>query len=266
MHRKWILFCAVLTIAIFFVNTGIFTLHNSLKVQIPRYDPAESIPVLLLGGFRGMAVDFLWARAIARHEEKKYYELLTINDLISKLQPNFPAVWIFQAWNMSYNIAHEWDSPQNKWKWIRTGLKFAEKGATKNPGSSDLFFELGYMYFHLFDSRHFKYADYYREQWKRDGGEDNYETSLYWIKRSLLYASKMHNVLARERTVCHVLLHASLHSEKEGDLHKALNYTTQAIHEWDTYRKNHPGDTSVDVEGFLSELENRKVFLQSLTK
>src|SRR3990170_8369138 len=266
MHRKRVLFLVVLIAAIFFVNVYVVSFHETSKTAVYRYDPSESIPLLLLGGLRGIAVDFLWARAIARHEEKKYYELLAINNLISKLQPNFPAVWIFQAWNMAYNIAYEWDSPQNKWKWIRTGLGFAKKGSLKNPKSGDLFFELGYMYLHLFDHRVFKYAEYYREQLKKDEGEDNFVASLYWIRRALLNSPKIHNVTAIERTVCHVLMYASICAENEGDLSKSIEYTESALEEWKSYQMKHPEETMIDVSGFISNLERRKEFLQKLLK
>ena len=266
MRRKKIGFLSALICAIFFVNICIHSFRDTQITNVFRYDPTESIPLLLLGGFRGIAVDFLWARAVARHEEKKYYELLTINNLIAKLQPNFPAVWIFQAWNMAYNIAHEWDAPQNKWKWIHTGLNFAKKGALKNPNSGDLFFELGYMYLHLFDQRFFRYAAYYREQLKQEDKEDNYEVSLYWLRRSLLNAPKFHNVSAIERTVCHALWYASLTAEKEGNFDKALEYTESAINEWKIYRTKHPEDNIINAGDFLITLERKKEFLQSLLK
>lgn len=256
----------VLIGAIFFVNIYVFSSRETLKTAAYRYDPSESIPLLLLGGLRGIAVDFLWARAIARHEEKKYYELLTINNLIARLQPNFPAVWIFQAWNMAYNIAHEWDAAQNKWKWIHTGLNFAKKGAVKNPGSGDLFFEVGYMYLHLFDQRFFKHAEYFREQLKQEDGEDNYEASLYWLRRSLLHEHKLHNVLAIERTLCHALWHASLCAEREENIKKALQYAESALNEWNAYNKNHPEDTSININEFIITITKKKEFLQNMQK
>jgi tetratricopeptide (TPR) repeat protein len=265
MSRKRVFLLLGLLCAVFFVNICISSLRDrSIANKTPRYDPAEHAPLLLLGSLRGIAVDLLWIRAIARHEEKKYYELLTINNLIAKLQPNFSSVWIFQAWNMAYNIAHEWDAPQNKWKWIHAGLDFGKRGALKNPNSSDLLFELGYMYLHLFDQRFFKYADYYRKQLKREDGEDNYEASLYWLRKALSNTPKSYNTLAIERTVCHVLKYASVHAEKEGDFDKALEYTESAIYEWEMYRANHPEDTVINVDDFISKLEERKEFLQTL--
>lgn len=261
-HRKRIVFLFIILCGIFFVHAWTVSFRNTPGTDVLRYDPTESVPLLLLGGFRGIAVDFLWARAIARYEEKKYYELLTINNLIAKLQPNFPAVWIFQSWNMAYNIANDWDAPQNKWKWIYTGLNFAKKGAIKNPDNGDLFFELGYMYLHLFDQRFFKYASYYREQLKKDAGEDNYESSLYWLRKSLLHAPKLHNILAIERTVCHALWYAALSAEKEGNFDRALRYTESATKEWETYRASHPEDASAQVSEFISMLEKKRESLQ----
>ncbi|MEB2310036.1 MAG: hypothetical protein OZ917_12170 [Candidatus Brocadiaceae bacterium] len=265
-HQKRNVFLLLLLCGIFLVNVWTASFRNTSGVSRPRYDPTESIPLLLMGGFRGIAVDFLWARAIARHEEKKYYELLTVNNLIAKLQPNFPAVWVFQAWNMAYNIASEWDAPQSKWKWIYLGLNFAKKGAVKNPDNGDLFFELGYMYFHLFDQRFFKYAPYYREQLKKEAGEDNYEEALYWLRQSLLHTQKLRNVLAVERTICHVLWHAALCAEREENLDMALQYCESAMQEWKKYYTNHPEDASTNVPELIHMIEKKKDFLQSVSK
>ena len=163
---------------LYFLQTKINTLRREPDGNYLSFDPTETIPITLLGSFRGVLVDFLWIRGIARHEEKKFYELLAINNLIAKLQPHFPSIWIFQAWNMCYNIAHEWESPENKWKWIKAGLEFAEKGAVKNPTSGELFFEIGYIYFHKFDAKSIEDADYFRKRLKEDENKDNYEQAL----------------------------------------------------------------------------------------
>jgi len=73
MQRKRIVLLAALICGIFFVNVYIASFHETSKTAVYRYDPSESVPLLLLGGLGGIAVDFIWARAIAQHEEKKYY-------------------------------------------------------------------------------------------------------------------------------------------------------------------------------------------------
>jgi len=261
---------AIVPSLIIFLITVLFFLQSRInhlrKESNPdsflSLDPTEAVPTVLLGSFRGVMVDFLWIKAIARHEERKYYDLLAINNMIAKLQPRFPAVWIFQAWNMSYNIAHEWDLPENKWKWIKAGLEFAEKGALKNPTSGDLFFEIGYIYFHKFSSETVKYADYYRKKLKEETGKDSYQQAIYWVKKSLNYNQVLRNKFAIERTLCIILWNASLQAEKEGKLMDALEYATQSIKEWEAYLEMHPEDPKGKAREHLKIIKEKKLQLE----
>lgn len=247
---------------LFFLQSRINHLRKG-PIQGPLYlDPTEAIPMMLLGSFRGIMVDFLWIKAIARHEEKKYYDLLAINNMIAKLQPRFPAVWMFQAWNMSYNIAHEWDSPENKWEWIKAGLEFAEKGALKNPTNGDLLFEIGHIYFHRFSSRTFKHIDYYRERLRVESGKDNYKEAVYWIKKSLDHNPVLRKRVVIERTLCIILWNASLRTEKEGKLVESLEYATQSIKEWEAYLERHPDDPGGKAGHYLRLINEKKLQLE----
>jgi len=264
MNRNRRILVFALIFAIFSINVSVLSLRSPSFTAVTRYGPMEAISLLLSGGLRGIAVDFLWVKALARHEEKKYYELLTINNLISKLQPDFPAVWIFQAWNMAYNIAHEWDAPQNKWKWIHSGLDFAKKGAIKNPQNGDLFFELGYMYLHIFDRRYFKYAPYYRKQLKVKEGIDNYDASLYWFRKALVHTPKLRDIEVVERTICHTLWRAALCAEEEGHFDKALSYVNTALNKWRMYQVKYLEDDFVNINMFIRKLEEKKKELHHL--
>ncbi|MDR4506594.1 MAG: hypothetical protein MRK01_17630 [Candidatus Scalindua sp.] len=245
-----------------FLQTEIHSLRRGTQGDYLDFDPTETIPITLLGSFRGVLVDFLWIRGIARHQEKKYYELLAINNLIAKLQPHFPSIWIFQAWNMCYNIAHEWESPEDKWKWIRAGLAFAEKGAEKNPTKGELFFEIGYIYFHKFDAKTIEFADYYRKRLKEDENRDNYEQALYWVRKSLQYGLTTHNRLAVERTLCYILWRAALRNEKEGDLPAALDYAERALKEWKEYTVRNPDDPDERTNEIIATITNKNLQLK----
>ena len=260
---------AIVSSLIIFVLSGLYFLQckiNHLRrgadSEYTSFDPLEVIPITLLGSFRGALVDLLWIRGIARHEEKKFYELLAINNVIAKLQPHFTAVWIFQAWNMCYNIAYEWESPENRWRWIKAGLEFAEKGALKNPTNGDLQFEIGYIYFHKFDSRSFTNADYYRERLKEETGRDNFEQALYWVKKSLNYNSMFRKRIVIERTVCHILWGASLQAEKNGKLKDALEYADESIEEWDVYLQKHPEDPGGIARSFIGKINEKRLQLE----
>ena len=260
---------ALIPLIIIFILSGLFFLQYRIDYlrrgpdsNHTNLDPLEVIPNVLLGSFRGVLVDLLWIRGIARHEEKKFYELLAINNMIAKLQPHFPAVWIFQAWNMCYNIAFEWESPENKWRWIKAGLDFAEKGAVRNPTNGDLLFEIGYIYFHKFDSKSFKYADYYRERLEEETGKNSYRQSLYWVKKSLNYNSLLRKRIIIERTVCHILWHASLQAEKDGKQKEAYEYAAESIKEWNAYLERHPDDPGGIAGSFLEKINEKMLELE----
>jgi len=84
---------ALIPLIIIFILSGLFFLQYRIDYLRRGPDsnhtnlaPLEVIPNVLLGSFRGVLVDLLWIRGIARHEEKKFYELLAINNMIAKLQ------------------------------------------------------------------------------------------------------------------------------------------------------------------------------------
>ncbi len=251
-----------LLFGLYFLQSKINVLRRGSDGDYLAVDPTETIPITLLGSFRGVLVDFLWIRGIARHQEKKYYELLAINNLIAKLQPHFPSIWIFQAWNMCYNIAHEWESPEDKWKWIKAGLTFAEKGAVKNPTSGELFFEIGYLYFHKFDAKTIEFADYYRKRLKEDENRDNYERASYWVRKSLQYGLTTHNRLAVERTLCYILWRAALRNEKEGNLTVAIDYAQGALKEWEGYITRNPDDHDTKTSEIIKTVADKKLQLE----
>ena len=69
-------------------------------------------------------------------------------DLITKLQPHFLSVWTFQGWNLAYNVSVEWDAPEDKYEWIKQGIKFLQEGVENNRRSPDLVWDTAWTYYH----------------------------------------------------------------------------------------------------------------------
>ncbi len=69
-------------------------------------------------------------------------------DFITKLQPHFLSVWTFQGWNLAYNVSVEWDAPEDKYEWIKKGIKFLQDGVRKNKKSPDLIWDTAWTYYH----------------------------------------------------------------------------------------------------------------------
>ncbi|MFC1498062.1 hypothetical protein ACFLS1_06300 [Verrucomicrobiota bacterium] len=138
-------------------------------------EPLENAPPLLafttiaLGGFRGLLVDVMWLRVSYLQEQGRYYELVQLSDWITKLEPRATEIWIFHARNMAYNISVMMPDPENKWRWVRNGvLLLRDEGLIYNPGDSDLYCEIGWLFQHKIGGRIDNAAGYYKDKWAQE--------------------------------------------------------------------------------------------------
>jgi hypothetical protein len=105
---------------------------------------------LTLTGSRGLAVTFLWASALKQQEKHEWNELELLVGAITKLQPYFITPWLFQGWNLAYNVAVECDMPRDKYYYVSRGLKLLGEGERRNQeqgiGQPDLRHFIGIAY------------------------------------------------------------------------------------------------------------------------
>lgn len=111
-------------------------------------DPTNAALLLVLGGLRGVAANYLWVRAEDLQRQHRWAELAVEVDRILKLQPHFVSVWRFQSWNLAYNVSSEWDQVDDKYYWIREGIRFAQRGTEVNQHEETLSWWTGWCYFH----------------------------------------------------------------------------------------------------------------------
>ena len=69
---------------------------------------------LLMTGSRGIASTFLWPAAIEKQKKHEWNEVELLVGSITKLQPNFVTPWLFQSWNLAFNVSVECDRPRDK--------------------------------------------------------------------------------------------------------------------------------------------------------
>lgn len=237
-HKQSCLVLAALALLVcaWLVQIPLSRLQASHRLSPTVQEPLEVIPILVLGGFRGVVVDFLWIRGIARHEEKRYFELKTIFDMIANLQPNIPDVWIFQGWNMAYNIAHNMETKEGKWKWVRAGLAYMTRGAGKNPTNGEIRAALGHMYRHKFSEKVFPLprVQYYRKQLAKDG-LDNFQEAVKWYREAIERGLKITTKSVIARCVAHTYHQAAQFAMKEKRWEDAVNYFGVSLKEWKAY-------------------------------
>lgn len=110
--------------------------------------PEVSIGIAM-GAFRGVFVNALWMRANDLKQEGKFYECIELARAITRLQPRFPQVWVFHAWNLAYNISVQTQTPDERWNWVNQGVAILrEEGIPANPNSLLLHKELGWIFLH----------------------------------------------------------------------------------------------------------------------
>ncbi len=112
-------------------------------------DPPEVALGIAMGAFRGIFVNILWYRANDMKEKGQYYEAMELARAITTLQPRFPQVWVFHAWNMAYNISVATNTPEERWQWVQSGLRLLrDEGIRANPNNMLLHKELAWIYLH----------------------------------------------------------------------------------------------------------------------
>jgi hypothetical protein len=118
--------------------------------------PGEFAGTLMLGGFRGLACDLLWLRAVSAKEAGRFYESVALAEAITQVQPRFADVWQHLAHDLAYNISFEADGPDQRFSWFLAGVHANARGVERNPGVERLVRHLAWMFHHkgdLFHSR-----------------------------------------------------------------------------------------------------------------
>lgn len=125
--------------------------------------PLVVFTTVALGGFRGLIADALWIRATEMQDAGKYFETVQLTDWITKLEPDLADVWAFHAWNMAYNISILFPNPEDRWRWVRNGIRLLrDEGMRYNAGDPLIYRELALMYQQKVGGRWDDAGSYYR--------------------------------------------------------------------------------------------------------
>jgi len=132
-------------------------------------DPPSVGIGIALGAFRGLFVNYLWLRANHLKEQGKFYEAIQLSEAITRLQPRFPRVWAFHAWNMAYNISVATKTAEERWQWVQAGINLLRSEAIpKNPNDPLLYKELAWLFVHKVQG----YSDDANRYYKRRMAEE----------------------------------------------------------------------------------------------
>ena len=123
----------------------------------PRVLSAKMVSALLFGGMRGMIVDLTWMYVDTLWHEARFYKLPPLYEMITAVQPEYIEGWVMGGWHMAYNMAYELPKTPNltptmknkiELEWVYRGIEFLKSGTELNPENAQLYFEIGWTYYH----------------------------------------------------------------------------------------------------------------------
>ena len=113
----------------------------------------------MLTGSRGFAVAYLWHSAIEKQKRNDFHELEKRIGAVTQLQPHFITPWIFQSWNIAYNVSVEMHGSGDMYYYIARGIELLAEGERRNShtirhpvvgerklGSPDIRYQIAFYY------------------------------------------------------------------------------------------------------------------------
>lgn len=109
--------------------------------------PAITFVMAGLGGFRGVVAEVLWFRASRLQEAGRYLELVQLADWLTMLDPHASEAWVYNAWNLAYNVSVMMGRPEDRLRWVLNGIALLrDDGLRFNPRDARLYRELAWFY------------------------------------------------------------------------------------------------------------------------
>jgi hypothetical protein len=149
--------------------------HERDRLGLTIAEPLENAPPLLafttvaLGGFRGLISNYLWIRANNLQQDDKFFEAAQLANWITDLEPRFSEVWIFQAWNMAFNISVKFKDFGDRWRWVQNGISLLrDKALVYNPDNILIHRELAWFYQMKMGDYLDDANNYYKQHWAQD--------------------------------------------------------------------------------------------------
>ncbi len=100
----------------------------------------------VLVGSRGVATTVTWRMAIEKQKRNEFHEFENLVRVVTRLQPNFITPWIYQSWNIAYNISVENDRLNDMYYYIARGIELLAEGERMNRMSPDMRFQIAFYY------------------------------------------------------------------------------------------------------------------------
>lgn len=199
------------------------------------------IPVVIaqsIGVLRGIIVNYMWIRADNLKQDGKFFEAYHLSSWITQLEPRFPQVWSFHAWNMAYNISVATHTPEERWQWVNSGINLIRRdGIRYNPNEMSLYKELSWCFLHkiggLTDDSHRYYKQKLAEEWQGLLGKPPFtqEERIEWVRAFAEAKNNIDDIRAEYPEIDALIKELDTHGYK---LDKDLLYNNEKLNALNT--------------------------------
>ena len=118
--------------------------YAGTSAEVP---PALTFVIAGLGGFRGIVAETLWFRASRLQDEGRFVELVQLAEWITMLDPHAAEAWVYNAWNLAYNVSIMMARHEDRLRWVQNGIKLLRDESLRfNPREARLYRELAWLY------------------------------------------------------------------------------------------------------------------------
>jgi hypothetical protein len=116
------------------------------ELELGDPDIIGTATLVTLSGARGVVVSGLWRAAIEKQKKNEFGELENLVRIVTRLQPNFRVPWLFQSWNLAYNVSVENERLNDMYFYIYRGIELLAEGERLNRKSPDMRHSLAFYY------------------------------------------------------------------------------------------------------------------------
>lgn len=128
--------------------------------------PALTLTVIALGPLRGLIANAIWWRIVEQQDQGNYFEINQLAHWITVMQPRNAQVWVYQGWNLAFNMSAEFPDAKSKWKWVLQGIRLmSNEGLKINPDSQAIKNEIAKTFFDRIGLGVDEHSAYFQKQW-----------------------------------------------------------------------------------------------------
>jgi hypothetical protein len=79
-------------------------------------------------GLRGPAITYMWYQIMDYQKRNDFHKMEPLINWVTRLQPHFLTPWLYQSWNISYNVSVEMQGSGDMYHYIARGISLLAEG------------------------------------------------------------------------------------------------------------------------------------------